>query len=99
MDNTYETPIKHRWKLGLWAFLMTAGTGAGGYYAWQGRACITGAAQACEKERDDLRARATDAEANLGKMQGSLSATKQELDDLRKWKNDTAKRLQTFRDM
>ena len=32
-------------------------------------------------------------------MQGNLTTTRQELEALRKWKGDAAKRMQTFRDM
>jgi chemotaxis protein MotB len=88
-----------RWKLGLWAFVATVAAGAGAFYTWKGRACIDGTAVACEKERDALKARSADAEANLSKTKGTLTASQQELDELRKWKTDTAKRMQTFRDM
>jgi chemotaxis protein MotB len=77
-----------RWRLGFWAFVMTVGAGAGGYYSYKGRACIDGTAAACEKERDALKSRTADAES-----------TKRELDELRKWKADAAKRMQTFREM
>ncbi len=83
----------------MYAFLATAAAGAGGYYAYQGRACIGGSAAACEKERDTLKARASEAEATASKMKGNLSASQQELEDLRKWKADTGKRMQIFRDM
>lgn len=90
---------KLRWKLGLWAFLATVGAGAGGYYTWKGRACIDGSAAACAKERDAFKARAGEAESSLSSMKGSLSASQQELEELRKWKSDAARRMQTFRDM
>ena len=32
-------------------------------------------------------------------MKGTLTASQQELEELRKWKSDAAKRMQTFRDM
>ena len=97
MDGTYRT--KTRWKLGLWALAATGAAGAGGYYAWQGRDCISGRAVACESERDLLRTRAGETESSLSKLQGNLSASRQELEDLRKWRNDAAKRMQTFREM
>lgn len=90
---------KIRWRLGLWAVLATAAAGAGGYYTWKGRACIDGSAAACEAERDTLKRRAGEAEANLSKTKGTLTASQQELEELRKWKSDAAKRMQTFRDM
>jgi chemotaxis protein MotB len=90
---------KIRWKLGLWALLATAGAGAGGYYTWLGRACINGSAAQCEKERDALKTRTSEAESTLAKMKGNLSASQQELAELRKWKSDAANRMQTFRDM
>ena len=92
-------PGRGRWKLALWAVLATAAAGAGGYYAWQGRDCISGRAAACEKERDALKARTGQIEATLSQMQGNLSTSRQELEALRKWKNDAATRMQTFRDM
>lgn len=81
-----------RWRLGLWALVATAAAGAGGYYAWQFRSRAQqseAAAAAC----------AAKADATLTKMESSFKATRQELEDLRKWKSDTAKRMQTFRDM
>jgi chemotaxis protein MotB len=98
VDGIYDTP-KRGWKLPLWAVLATGAAGAGGYYAWQGRECISGKAAACEKERDDLKARSAQIESTLGKMQGNLSTSRQELEALRKWKSDAAKRMQTFREM
>ena len=86
-------------KLVLWAVLATAGAGAGGYYAWKGRDCISGQAAACEKERADLKARSGQIESSLNQVQGSLNTSRQELEALRKWKGDAAKRMQTFRDM
>lgn len=83
----------------MWALLATGAAGAGGYYAWQGRDCISGKAAACEKERDTLKARSGQVESTLTQVQGNLSASKQELEALRKWKGDAAKRMQTFRDM
>ena len=53
----------------------------------------------CEKERADLKARSGQIEASLGQVQGNLSTSRQELEALRKWKGDAAKRMQTFRDM
>ena len=99
MNNSYSSPRRGGWKLALWAVLATAGAGAGGYYAWKGRACISGQAAACEKERDDLRARGGQMESALGQVQGSLKTSREELEALRKWKGDAAKRMQTFRDM
>ena len=99
MNHPYDRPRRGGWKLPLWALLATGAAGAGGYYAWQGRDCISGQAQACEKERDALRARSGQAESTLTQVQGSLSTSRQELDALRKWKSDAAKRMQTFRDM
>jgi len=98
-SDDYRAPGRVRWKLGMWAFLMTAAAGAGGYYTWQGRACLDGTAAACSKERDALAARATAAESKASAMTGNLTASQQELEDLRKWKADAAKRMQTFRDM
>ncbi len=60
---------------------------------------ISGSAAACESERNALKTRSLLAEGTLGQMEGNLSATRQELDALREWKTETAKRLQTFRDM
>jgi len=94
-----RAPRKVRWRLGLWAFLMTIAAGAGGYYTWKGRACIDGSAAACEKERDALKARSSEAESSVSKMKGTLTASQQELEELRKWKSDAAKRMQTFRDL
>jgi chemotaxis protein MotB len=76
----------------MWAFLMTAAAGAGGYYTWQGRACLKGEAQACFAERDALKTKS-------GAVETKLAVSQQELDELRKWKTDAAKRMQTFRDM
>jgi chemotaxis protein MotB len=78
---------------------MTVAAGAGSYYTWKGRACIDGSAAACAKERDALKARSSEAETSVSKMKGTLTASQQELEDLRKWKTDAAKRMQTFRDM
>ena len=88
-----------RWKLSLWAVLATGAAGAGGYYAWMGRDCLSGKAVACERERDQLKARAGQAESTLAQTQGTLTTSRQELEELRKWKGDAAKRMQTFRDM
>jgi chemotaxis protein MotB len=98
-DDDYGSPSKVRWRLGLWAFLMTVGAGAGGYYTYKGRHCIDGTAAACEKERDALKSRTADAESSVSNMKGNLNASQKELDELRKWKADAAKRMQTFRDM
>jgi chemotaxis protein MotB len=95
----YDLPRQSRWRLALWAVLATAAAGAGGYYAWLGRDCISGRAVACEKERDSLRARSGTIESTLTQVQGNLSTSRQELEALRKWKSDAAKRMQTFRDM
>ena len=59
----------------------------------------SGTATTCGSERDALKARALLAEDTLGHMEGNLDATRQELEGLRQWKSDTAKRLQTFRDI
>jgi chemotaxis protein MotB len=99
MGDPYDLQRRVRWKLPLWAVLATGAAGAGGYYAWQGRDCISGKAIACEKERDNLRARNGEVESTLSQMRGSLTTSRQELDELRKWKGDAAKRMQTFRDM
>jgi chemotaxis protein MotB len=95
----YDSRSGVRWKLGLWAFLMTAAAGAGGYYLWQARACLKGEHAACVAERDSLRAKSGDVESKLAKTQANLTGSQQELDELRKWKSDAAKRMQTFRDM
>jgi chemotaxis protein MotB len=97
--DTYDLPRSGGWRLPLWAALATVAAGAAGYYAWQGRDCISGKALACEKERDALKARGGKIESTLNQVQGNLSASRQELEELRKWKSDTAKRMQTFRDM
>lgn len=89
---SYDSPFKTRWKLGLWAFLATGAAGAAGYYAWQARS-------ACDSEREALKARTGEVESSLAKIQGNLSTSRQELEELRKWKGDAAKRMQTFRDM
>jgi chemotaxis protein MotB len=60
---------------------------------------LSGTAAACESERNAFQSRALLAEGTLGQMEGNLSATRQELEALRVWKSETAKRLQTFRDM
>jgi chemotaxis protein MotB len=99
MTYQYDQPRKGRWKLALWAVAATGAAGVGGYYAWQGRACISGQAAACEKERDALKARSGQVEATLTQTQGNLNASRQELEVLRKWKSDAAKRMQIFRDM
>src|SRR5262245_40602881 len=88
-----------RWKLGMWALLATAAAGAGGYYTWKARACLDGSAAACDKERAALKARSGEAETSLTKMKGNLNASQQELEELRKWKGDAAKRMQFFREM
>src|SRR5215831_4798559 len=91
MDD-FDRPAKIRWKLGLWAFLATGAAGGAGYYAWTQRA-------AYEAEKQQLKTHAGEVESNLAQTQGNLNASQQELNELRKWKSDTAKRLQTFRDM
>jgi len=99
VNDSDDQPKRGLWKLAAWAVLATGAAGVGGYYAWKGRACISGQAAACEKERDDLRARSGQIESTLGRVQGSLNTSQQELEALRKWKGDAAKRMQTFRDM
>jgi chemotaxis protein MotB len=99
VSSTFGQPSRGRWKLALWAVLATAGAGAGGYYAWKGRDCISGKAGACEQERAELKARSGQIESTLGQVQGSLKTSREELEALRKWKGDAAKRMQTFRDM
>jgi chemotaxis protein MotB len=94
-----DEPRGVRWKLGMWAFLMTCAAGAGGYYTWQGRACLTGQAAACEQERDALKRGAGDGQVRLAKLEGNLTASQKELADLRKWKGEAGKRLQSFRDL
>ena len=83
----------------MWTVLATGAAGAGGYYAWKGRACISGKAAVCEKERDELKTRGSQIESSLTQLQGNLNTSRQELEALRKWKGDAAKRMQTFRDM
>jgi chemotaxis protein MotB len=83
----------------VWAALATAAAAVGGYYAWLGRDCISGKALACEQERDALRARSGQIASTLNQVQGNLSASRQELEALRQWKAEAAKRMQTFRDM
>jgi chemotaxis protein MotB len=99
VNSDYELPSQSRWRLVLWAVLATVAACAGVYYAWQGRDCISGKALACQKERDALRARSGAVETTLSQMQGNLSTSRQELEALRKWKADAARRMQTFRDM
>jgi chemotaxis protein MotB len=99
VDSSDDLPSQSRWKLALWAVLATVAAGAGAYYAWQGRDCISGRAVACEKERDALRASSGAVASTLSQVQGNLSASRQELEALRKWKNDAARRMQTFRDL
>lgn len=60
---------------------------------------VSGSAAACASERDAFKSRALVAEETLGQMEGNLNATHQELEGLRQWKSETAKRLQTFRDL
>jgi chemotaxis protein MotB len=91
VDDLYERP-RTRWKLGMWAFLATAGAGGAGYYAWQQR-------MAFQNERDKLTTHAKEVETSLATTQGNLTASSQELEELRKWKSDAGKRMQTFRDM
>ena len=88
-----------RRKLGLWAFLATVAAGAGGYYTWQGRACLDGSAAACEKDRDALSRKASGFQSELSSLKGNLTTSQQELADLRKWKSEAAKRMDTFREM
>ena len=88
----FDSIPKTRWKLGMYAFLATCGMGGAGYYAWTQR-------QAYQHERDALQARSNEAETKLASAQGTLSASQQELDQLRKWKADTSKRFKTFLDM
>jgi flagellar motor protein MotB len=83
---------RRRWRLALWAVVATGAAGAGGYHAWQFRS----RALQSEAAAADCSAKAN---VTLAKMEGNFKATKQELDDLRKWKSETAKRMQTFRDM
>jgi chemotaxis protein MotB len=99
VDSAYDHPRESRWRLVLWAILATAAAGAAGYYAWQGRDCISGKSAACEKERDALRVRSGAAESTLAQVQGNLSTSRQELEALQKWKSDAAKRMQTFREL
>jgi chemotaxis protein MotB len=76
----------------MWAFLATCAAGGAGYYAWQLRT-------ASESEREGFKTKSGEMESQLAKAKGTISASQQELEELRKWKNDTARRLQTFRDM
>jgi chemotaxis protein MotB len=99
VTDPFSAPRKAPWKLTLWALFATAAAGAGGYYAWKGRDCLSGRSLACEKERDALKQHARTVEATLGQTQGSLSTSRQELEALRKWKSDAANRMQTFREM
>jgi len=99
VKDPYDQRRRAGWRLPLWAVLATGAAGVGGYYAWQGRDCISGKAAVCEKERDELKARSGKIESTLGRVQGSLTTSQQELEALRKWKGDAAKRMQTFREM
>jgi chemotaxis protein MotB len=87
-----DRPAKVRWKLGLWALVATGAAGAAGHYAWQLR-------NTCQGERDEFKARSGEIESKLARVQGNLSASTHELEELRKWKNDAAKRMQTFRNL
>jgi chemotaxis protein MotB len=99
VNGAYDRPRSSLWKIVLWALLATGGAVAGGYYTWKGRDCLTGKAAACEQERDALKARSGQFATTLDQMKGNLSASRQELEELRKWKGDAAKRMQTFREM
>jgi chemotaxis protein MotB len=99
VNDPYARPRSNLWKIVLWAILATGGTVAGGYYTWKGRDCLTGKSVACEQERDALKARSGQIATTLDQMKGNLTSSRQELEELRKWKADTAKRMQTFREM
>jgi chemotaxis protein MotB len=91
-DDIIELTPRTRWKLGLFAFLMTCAAGGAGYYAWQLQ-------KTSSSERDGLKAHAHDVESALAKAEGGLAASQQELSELHKWKEETAKRLQSFREV
>jgi chemotaxis protein MotB len=99
VNGEYDRPRSNLWKIVLWAVLATGGAVAGGYYTWKGRDCLTGRSAACEKERDALKAQSGQIASTLSQVKGNLSASRTELEELRKWKGDTAKRMQTFREM
>src|SRR5690349_10656369 len=71
---------------------MTGAAGAAGHYAWQLRT-------QCDSERTTFKARSGEVESMLAQAKENLSSSKQELAELHKWKDDAAKRMQTFRDL
>jgi len=81
---------KFPFRLWLWAILMTAATGALGYYAWQLRGEAghnAGVAETNQKERDAAQGKLADTkksldgcETDLAKATGELTTTKADLD-------------------
>jgi chemotaxis protein MotB len=73
MANNDPMMPRTRWKLGTWAFLMTAAAGAGGYYTWQFRQ------QSIEGDR-----LASTCQAELGPASARADACEQERNGLTK---------------
>ncbi|HSN30720.1 MAG TPA: OmpA family protein, partial [Kofleriaceae bacterium] len=99
------TPVKPQrrfpWRLWLYAILMTAGTGAGGYFAWKyrGDANTSSAAWAkCSLEQGPMKKAADDAKASAGKCDTALSASTQRAQQLETQLGEFSKNLNASKD-
>jgi chemotaxis protein MotB len=74
-------PPKHRrfpWRLWLWAMVMTAAAGAGGYFAWSFR----GEAEAATDTRNEAQTKKTEIEHTLAVTQKDLGSCVEKRDEL-----------------
>ena len=89
------------WRLWLYAILMTAGTGAGGYFAWKYRGDANTSASAwakCNLEQGPIKKAADDAKAKSATCDTALSASTQKAQQLEQQLGEFSKNLNASKD-
>jgi len=89
------------WRLWMYAILMTAGAGAGGYFAWKYRADANTSAQAwakCNLEQGPVKKSADDAKTKAATCDTALSASTQKAQQLEQQLGEFSKNLNASKD-
>src|SRR5688572_7593000 len=87
-ESSIDRPVKGRrfpWRLWLWALIMTAAAGAGGYFTWYYRnevATASNASSECEGSLKTLKEEARSCKAELETHRTESAATGQKLAEL-----------------
>ncbi|MBV8755692.1 MAG: OmpA family protein [Deltaproteobacteria bacterium] len=99
------TPVKPQrgfpWRLWMYAILMTAGTGAGGYFAWKYRADANTSSEAwakCSLEQGPIKKAIDEAKAKAGTCDTALSASTQKAQQLETQLGEFSKNLNASKD-